>query len=65
MPDDLGQSNVTRANITGKVPEWAKPKMGRGGKGKRARLPAHRRQHARQMQKAGLISATAAKANGI
>jgi len=59
---DLPTSNVTRANITGKVPEWAKPKAGRGRK---AKLSADHRGHAKQLARRGMISPKAAASAGL
>lgn len=62
----LPASNVTRANITGKVPDAAKPHRGRSGRGgKRARLSGDKRKHASQLIKGGIISSTAAAKSGL
>jgi hypothetical protein len=59
-------SNLTRASITGKVPDFARPRHGRGRKGaKRGKLSASGRRHAKQLMKAGAISPKAAAANGL
>lgn len=63
MTDDLPVANVTRANITGKVPDAAKPRHGRGGK--RARLSGDKRKHVSGLKRAGVISNTAAAKAGI
>lgn len=66
MTSDLPEPNRTHAGITGKVPEWAKPRAARGGRGgKRVRLSGDKRKHAKQLQKSGRISASAAKSNGL
>lgn len=63
---DLPAPNTTHANITGKVPEWAKPKASRGArKGKRVRLSGDKRRHVSGLKKAGIISNTAAAKSGI
>lgn len=57
-------NNLTRAHVTGKVP--AIVQRGRGKRrGKSAKLSAGSKRHASQLQKRGLISPSAAKANGI
>ena len=56
-------SNQTRASITGKVPDFAKPRHHRGRKA--GKLSANGRRHAKHLQKAGMISPKAAAATGI
>jgi hypothetical protein len=62
---DGSPSNMTRASITGKVPDFAKPRGHRGRKGKGGKMAGHRRHHAKQLMKAGAISPKAAAANGL
>jgi hypothetical protein len=58
-------SNLTRAGITGKVPDFAKPRGHKGRKGKGVRMAGHRRAHAKQLMKAGAISPKAAASTGL
>jgi hypothetical protein len=61
----LPTSNVTHANITGKVPDGAKPKLLRNRKGKAVRLSSDRKSHVRQLQARGQISPRAAASHGL
>jgi hypothetical protein len=64
--DDLGASNVTRANITGKVPQSVKrPRRGGSRKAKPARLSGDHRKHAGALAKRGMISPQAAASHGL
>lgn len=62
--DDLPAPNTTRANITGKVPDAAKPRHGRSSRGGR-KLSGDKRKHVSQLKKGGIISNTAAAKAGI
>jgi hypothetical protein len=62
---DLPPSNTTRANITGKVPESAKPRPFRRGRGRKAKLSSDHRGHAKQLGKRGVISPKAAASHGL
>jgi hypothetical protein len=61
----VSSSNATRANITGKVPETAKPHRGRVRKGRAARLSSDQRSHVRQLTARGQISQRAAASHGL
>lgn len=64
QPGDLPAPNLTRAGITGKVPDWARPKPARGRRGK-VKLSKSGRKHVSHLQKAGHISARAAAQTGL
>ena len=65
--DDLPAPNVTRANITGKVPEVMRRVRGKAGqrKAKAVALTADKRSHVKALSKRGLISPSAAGASGL
>lgn len=65
MTSDLPAPNVTRANITGKVPDAAKPRHGRPGARKSVRMSGDKRKHVSQLKKGGIISNTAAAKSGL
>lgn len=61
----VSSSNQTHANITGKVPDAAKPHRGRMRKGKGVRLSSDQRSHVRQLTARGQISPRAAASHGL
>jgi hypothetical protein len=59
----LPVSNVSHANITGKVPQ--KITKRRGGKRKAVKLSSDQRRHVKQLTKSGQISPRAAASHGL
>jgi len=64
VSNDMPPSNMTRANITGKVTQ-TEIHRGRRGKVKRVKLEQHQKSHVRQLQKRGQISPKAAASHGL
>jgi hypothetical protein len=59
----IAVSNLTRANVTGKVITKAKRLMRR--RGKPVKMASHQRKHVHQMQSKGVISPSAAARHGL
>jgi hypothetical protein len=62
-PADSTQSNLTRANVRGKVPETQLPYHGR--KRKAVKMSSGGKQHTKSLMKRGLISPKAASFHGL
>lgn len=60
--DDLGQSNLSRAGVTGKVPQTRIRKV---GKRKPVKMSSDKRRHVNSLMKRGSISSKAAASTGL
>lgn len=61
---DLPESNITHANITGKVVK-TRVRGRRAGKGKTVRLSSDHKSHVKQLRARGQISPRAAASHGL
>lgn len=60
--DDLGQSNLSRAGVTGKVPQT---RIRKAGKRKPVKMSSESRHHVKSLMKRGSISSKAAASTGL
>jgi len=65
MDSELPDSNITHANITGKVPTTSRRMRRRGGKAKRVKLSADQKSHVKSLERRGQISPRAAASHGL